>query len=250
MSNLKYFLLFLGGVSFSSHAMVPVIDVGAIAHAASQIQQLEAQYTTMVATYENAKSQYDTLKNAYTTAKDQLKNLESLKNYNSGHYDWGTLKNGAKDLHDIQWSAGSWSDTLKNVAGGNSERYKSLVEAYKKAHPSLSDTEFKKGSTETKLVAYKETMETTSNADAQATTAYNNVNKHHESIHELSKKIEETDNSKSSMDLNSRLIAENAKIQTEMLKQLSILNKQAALKSSNELRETQEAAKFYTLPDQ
>ena len=249
MRYVKYFVLIFGLSSSVCNAFFPVIDPTAIAQAMAQITEMKKQYQTALETYENAKRQYKTLEDTYTSAKGQLSNLKSLKDFNSGHYDWGTLKNAMSDLHDIQWSAGSWKDTLSDIAGGNSARYKELVAAYKKSHPTLSDEAFEKGATKTKLLSYQETNVMASNADAQATTAYDNISKQHESIHELSKKIEDTDNTKSSIDLNSRLSAENAKVQTEILKQLAILNKQQALRSSNELRESEEAAKFYTLPD-
>jgi type IV secretion system protein VirB5 len=238
-------------VSPITHAVVaPVIDIVAIGKIGQQITQMKKEYEMIMRTYNNATQQYATLKNTYTNAKNQLSSLKTLENLNSGQYGWGSLKNAAGDLQDLQWSADTWSDTLKNISGGNSSRYQQLLSAYKKSHPGLSDGEFKKGASEAQLLAYKEQRSVTENADTQATAAYNNINKHHKNIHELAKEIEseKNKNTKSSIDLNSRMVAENAQIQTEMLKQLTILNKQAAQQSASELREREAAAKFNQIP--
>ena len=96
----------------------------------------------------------------------------------------------------------------------------------------------------------------TANADTQATTAFDDTNERLKRIHKLSKSIEKTKSPKSAQDLNSRLIAENANVQAEILRQLAILNKQSALQSerhyqeeAKRIKETLKEKEFNRLPD-
>lgn len=251
MKKSKVLLASVGIIASCSTFAVgmPVFDFTAMIQMGQQIQAMAKQYEQIKAAYDLAQNQLTTLKGTYDNTTNQLKNLKALKEMNTKKFNWGQLKNTAEDIKNLKWSADSWNSTINDMAGGNSSRYKELLNAYKKSHHIMSDGDFEKGATKEKLSSYKESKVTTQNADTQATLAYNNVNSHHESIHEISKKIDTTENTKSSIDLNSRLVAENAQVQTEVLKQLTILNKQQALRSANDLRAQEEASKFNQVPE-
>ncbi len=225
--------------SLSSHAGIVDDLLGPIKHIADGIMR---QYGISLDTLNEAKSQL-------TATKDQLQELSRLKDFNQGNYGWGNLKNTLNDLKDRQWSADNWQDTINNISGGNSSRYQSLLKSYQKSHP-LLDSKLFKGQESTNYKKYKDNKLLAQNADSQATASYNRVNQHFDNIHKLSSEIEKASNSKSAIDLNARLTAENANVQTEILKQLSILNKQSASDKENKLFIEEQMASFNQLPDE
>lgn len=232
----------------------------AIKGAANGIAQ---QYGLQLDTLTKAAEQLDKVKeevqtahNIYDQTKGQLDTLKELKSMSQRKYGWGDLLNSADDLNRLKYTASSWNETVGRL-DRNSDRYQKLMEDYTQQHNDISDAEFKKGATEKALKQYKQSKMLTASADAQATTAYNDINKRLENIHKLTKKIEKTDSPKSSADLNSRLVAENANVQTEVLRQLAILNKQSALTNEKKLqddavaaREAAKRAEFNRLPDE
>lgn len=201
-----------------------------------------SQYGISLDTLTEAKAQL-------TATKSQLEEISHIKEFNQGSYGWGNLKNTLQDLKARQWSADNWQDTINNIAGKNSSRYQALLKSYQTAHPLLESKLFK-ALESSHYQRYKDNKLLAQNADSQATASYNRVNQHFNNIHKLSGEIEKAKNSKSAMDLNARLSAENANVQTEILKQLSILNKQSANEKENKLSVLEEAASFNQLPDE
>lgn len=225
-------LFFATGVK----AMTPVIDATAIAKLAKQLQEMQKQYKLLNSTYNNAQK--------------QLNVANDLKKFNSGHYKFGNLNNSLSDLKERQWSADHWDDALKNISGGNKTRYEQLVKAYEKNHRSLPDSVFIKGASSERLEHFKQNKAVNEAVSVQTTYAFDDINTHLTRIHELSQKIEETENTKSALDLNSRLIAEMAYIQVQTLKLQTLINQQTAQTGANELDETVDDASFNRLPDQ
>jgi type IV secretion system protein VirB5 len=232
---------------------------GVLKNAASGIAKqygvnLETLNTT-IDQLETVKEEIEVAKSTYNQAKGQLDTLKEMKELAHKKYGWGDVLNSTQDLRKLQYSASTWDETITNV-DKNSDRYKKLLEHYTKQHYDISDDDFKKGGSSKQLEQYKYAKLVTANADAQATTTYNDINKRFENIHQLTKKIEKADNPKSATDLNSRLVAENANIQTEVLRQMTILNKQSALSNEKKLqqeakeaREKAERREFEKLPD-
>lgn len=213
-----------------------VSDVAMLAKAVEQLEQLRAQYELLTRTYQNAQS--------------QLQNIENLKNANSGHYGFGDLANSASDLKNRQWSANTWDDALKNIAGGNPARYQELVKAYQESHPTLNSQTFLKGATQARLTQYEQNKAVNQAVSVQASYAFNDINTHLQAIHALSANIEKTPNTKSAIDLNSRLLAELAYIQTEQLKLQTLLSQQTAMSGFNDIASESELATFNRLPDE
>lgn len=247
----KYWLFLISGL-FASNAMavIPVVDWSAIIQAGNELRQLQQQYKMLEDTYNNAKNQYETLRNTYDNAKNQLATVKSLRDFNKGKYGWGELANKLKDLKERQWSPSTWEDALKNISGGNPARYKALASKYKEKNKDLlSDTEFAKGASKEKLDNYKKSKEVHRAASIQSTYAFNDINKHLQNVHDISSKIEKAENTKSAIDLNSRLLAEIAYLQTQNLKMQALQNQQTAHSLSQELSSQSESAAFNKIPD-
>lgn len=216
-------------------------DVAILASLAEQLSVLQSQYETLQNHYNNAVSLLE-------NARGQLDNLKRLTEFNSGNYGYGNLENGLDVLKNWQSSANSWSDALKNIAGGNPSRYKELVKAYEKSHPSMMDTDFAKGASPTRLDQYKQNTAFNKTVSVETTYAFNDINEHMKKIHKLSLSIDKAPNTKAAMDLNSRLVAEVAYLSTKNLKLQTLISQQLAQAGANDLLEEAEAARFNRLP--
>ncbi|MBA2649915.1 MAG: hypothetical protein H0U75_10060 [Legionella sp.] len=223
--------------------IIGVTDAAMLANAIEQLKQLKDQYDTLQQTYDNAKQQLD-------TAHSQLDSINQLKNFNSGHYQFGDVSNSLADLKDRQWSPNTWDDALRNVAGGNPSRYQELVKAYEKNHKTLDDSAFEKGASKEQLALFKQAKEVNKAASVESTYSYNEINKHLKAVHTLSALIEKAPNTKSAVDLNSRLLAEIAYIQTQNLKMQTLVSQQLAQGGANDIAIDSQIAKFNRLPDE
>ncbi|VEG91198.1 type IV secretion system protein [Legionella spiritensis] len=199
---------------------------------------------------EQLRSQYQLLSQTYTNAKSQLDGIEHLTHFNSGHYGFGGLSNSASDLKNRQWSPNTWDDALRNIAGGNPTRYQELVNAYQKSHPAVNETAYLKGASPSRLKQYQSNQAVNQAIGVQATYAFNEVNQHLQAIHDLSARIDQADNTKAAVDLNSRLLAELAYIQMENLRLQTLISQQTAATGAGELTVDGESALFNTLPDE
>jgi type IV secretion system protein VirB5 len=213
-----------------------VSDAALLANAIEQLNQLREQYRTLQQTYENAKA--------------QSHSIDQIKNFNSGHYQFGDLNNSLQELKNRQWSPDTWDNALRNVAGGNPERYKALVKDYEKRHPVVDDIAFEKGANKERLALYKQGIQINKAASVESTYAYNEINHYLKDVHQLSAQIEKAPNTKSAIDLNSRLLAEIAYIQTQNLKIQTLISQQLVQSGINEIASESSMARFNRLPDE
>ncbi|HHS8321919.1 TPA: type IV secretion system protein [Legionella anisa] len=211
------------------------VDVALLLKAVEQLEQLRSQYQLLSKTYNNAQS--------------QLNGIESIKNYNSGSYGYGNLTNSLSDLNNRQWSPNTWDDALQNISGGNPARYQELVKAYQQNHITLDEASYLKGATQERLNTYKQNKAVNRAVSVQATYAFNEVNAHLKAIHNLSMTIDKAPNTKSAMDLNSRILAELAYIQVENLRLNTLISQQMAVQGANKIALDSESVRFNTLPD-
>ncbi len=231
-----YFLLGTVLIPLSSYATgFPVVDIASVSALLQNLSQLEKEY--------------DTLKNTYDNAKEQLDQAKALTQDAEGHYGFGGLENGLSDLKDREWSPDNWQSTLKGLSGGNTARYQELVKAYKKEHPVLSQEAYQKGASQDQVATYKQDISVNRAAQVNATYAFDTIKTHLKTIHTLSDKIEQAKNTKAAMDLNSRLIAEVAYIQTQELKMQVLMNQQVAQVNADTIGSKSARAKFNTLPN-
>ena len=216
-----------------AHAdLVGIEDGLLLANAVKQLAQLEQQYQL--------------LRDTYSNAQEQLDSIKSLKDYNSGSYGYGAFENGLDALNGWQNPANNWKDALENIAGGNQERYQELVRSYEASHPMLSDAEFAKGATTDHLTQYRYSKKVNKAISIEAAKTFNELNTRLKNINTLALKIDETPNTKSAMDLNSRLTAELAYISVMNLKLQTLMTQQLAQNSANELAEEGEMVRFNT----
>ena len=219
------------GLNHTANAdMTGITDIQMLATALEQLSQLREQYRLLTDTYQ--------------TAQNQLDSVNRLKEMNSGHYGFGELSNGLDELQSWRSPTSTWDDALKNLSGGNPERYQSLVNAYEKNHPSLQDDTATKNMTASDAARFKEDKAVNRAVHVQTTDAYNEINKHMESLHKLSKQIEKTPNTKGAIDLNSRLLTEIGFIQLMSLRLQTLVGQQLSQDSLSELEERAEMAKF------
>jgi type IV secretion system protein VirB5 len=227
--------LLLASFGSLSHAdLLGVEDAQMIILAMKQLNELQEQYRVLRDTYESAQAQVD--------------NLNQLKSMNSGHYGFGDLNNDLDTLQSWQSPVSTWQDALQNLSGGNSSRYKELVNAYEKNHPTLNESSYAQNTTPTQAARFKEDKAVNRAVLVQTTESYNEINKHMEALHKLSKQIEKTANTKGAIDLNSRLITELAFIQLMSLRLQALMSQQTAQDSLSELQDRAESARFNRLP--
>lgn len=207
-----------------------------------------AEVAQLILQLHQLKQQYELLKKTYSEAQDQLDEAKKLRADAEGHYGYGGLLNDAKDFKDREWSPGNWDDAVKGASGGNSARYRQLQAEYKKNHPSMSNSEYAKDTNKDQARTYQQQVGVNRAAMVNATYAYNDINKHLQTIHKLSEQIEKTKDEKAVSDLNARLLAEIAYIQTQELKMQILLNQQMAQNSSDNIDAETRAAKFDELP--
>ena len=223
----------------SSHSYADILgveDAQLIALSLKQLRELQDQYRI--------------LSNTYQTAKGQLDNLNQLKSMNSGHYGFGDLNNSLDSLQSWQSPVSTWQDALQNLSGGNPQRYQSLIDAYEKNHPALDETNYARYTTPENAKRFKEDKAVNRAVLVQTTDSYNEINKHMDALHKLSKQIEKTSNTKGAIDLNSRLITEIGFIQLMSLRLQALISQQAAQENLSVLQDKAEMAKFNRLPSQ
>lgn len=229
------FLIAIGASSISHADLLGVEDAQMIVIALKQLNELQTQYRV--------------LNDTYLATKSQVDNLNQLKSMSSGHYGFGDLNNGVDALQSWQSPTSTWQDALHNLSGGNPERYQSLVNAYEKNHPSLSESNYARYTTAEKTARFKEDKAVNRAVQVQTTQSYNEINQHIAALHKLSLQIEKTPNTKGAIDLNSRLITELGFIQLMSLRLQALTSQQIAQESLSELQDRAEMAQFNRLPN-
>lgn len=245
MNQLKYFLFMFGLIASPLlHAdILGVEDAALLAKAVEQVNTLKRAYNKSI-------QQYTATQNILSNAKTQLNSLNDLVKKNSGHYGFGSLQNQLADLKRQQWSADNWSDALKGKAGFSNSQYQALINQWQQNHQSLDETEFKKGASGSVLKNYQYTSNVNRAAGVQSEYAFNEINASLKRIHELSQKIETAENTKSAVDLNSRLLTEVAYLQTQNLKAQSLVNQQLAQKQALALSERAATSQYLAFDDE
>ena len=138
---------------------------------------------------------------------------------------------------------------MQGLSGGNPARYQELVSAYKANHPTLSKSAYEKGASKDKASVYNEDIQVNRAATVNASYAFNNIKSDLTTIHTLTGKIDQAKNTKAAMDLNSRLVAEDAYIQAQELKMQVLMNQQLAQENADNIADSTLSAEFNTIPD-
>lgn len=230
IKKIGVFLLFVALAPQATADILGVSDAALLLKAVEQLRQLQEQYNLLNDTYQNAQSQLDS--------------INRLKEYNSGSYGHGSFNNGVDALNGWKNNAEDWRDAIENIAGGNKARYEELVSNYEKSHPMLSDDAYSRGSTPERLNQFKYRKKVNKAISVETTKTFNEINERLKNINTLALRIDETQNTKSAMDLNSRLVAELAYIAMMNLKLQTLVSQQLAENSADELMEEGELVQF------
>jgi len=232
----------LGGIvsmvstlTYAIPAGTPVYDEASVAKLAQEVNTLSKQL--------------DDLDGMYRTAKDEYDRTGQIQNELQGKYGYGGLLDGANDFAQRNWSPNTWDDALNGVAGGNQQRYNELKKSYDNRQETLTQTQYEKGSSKENAKDYQNQVNVNKTATVQGSYSFDDIKKHLDTIHQLTKKIDETTNAKAALDLNARLMAEVAYISTQQLKMQTIINQQIAQQGSSQITSETENAKFNQLPD-
>jgi hypothetical protein len=217
-----------------AYANLPVFDY------ASWSQKIE-ELKHWVALIHSAKRQLETAQSQLTNAKSQLKSI-------TGVYGWGSLFNSAKELTNHQYTPDSWSDALKGIAGGNNQRYRDLLVAYKKAHPVIDDTQYRVHNTQAQTDNFNKQINTVKAVAVSAEMAYANVNQYLKITHDLTQKIDDNKNTniKSAIDLNTRLVANNANLLAALIRLQAVQTNLQAQQSQMMIQSKSEQQYFFT----
>jgi type IV secretion system protein VirB5 len=113
----------------------------------------------------------------------------------------------------------------------------------------MSVNDFEKGATKTQAQRYQHQVKVNRAVSVQATYAFNDIKKHLTTIHQLSSRIDSTQNTKAALDLNARLMAEVAYIATQELKMQALLVESQAELNAARLNGEAETAKRNTLTE-
>lgn len=235
--TLRKILLFglLASFTIKSFSMLPVVDAGAIANLIKNFNQLKSQYELLEQTYQNA--------------QHQLEQVKQLTNDAEGHYGFGNFLNGEQDFNTRSWSPDNWKSALQGLSGGNPARYQELLNTYQQDHPVLSESNYEKGSSHDQATVYTQDINVNRAAMVNATYAFDDIKTHLATIYQLSKKIDQAQNTKAAIDLNSRLLAEVAYIQAQNLKMQILMNQQMAQVNADTIAVKTASAKFNTVPE-
>ncbi|HAU0369090.1 TPA: hypothetical protein JBF73_07725 [Legionella pneumophila] len=226
-------ILSLAFITVGHADLLGVEDAALLANAVKQLRELQEQYKLLQSTYQ--------------TSQAQLESIKSIKEYNSGSYGFGALENGLDSLEGWQNPANNWREALEHISGGKNERYAELVRNYEASHPMLSDAEFSKGATPSRSAQYKYSKKVNKTISVETTKMFDEINMRLKNINNLSRKIDETPNTKSAVDLNSRLTAELTYVSVMHLKLQALMSQQITQNTANELAEEGEIARFNTL---
>lgn len=233
-------LLGLGSMAVQAD---PIGDGALLLALGDQLKELKKHWDALNATKEAAQNQLN-------NSQSQLEQLKDLSRFNSGSYGFGNLQNSIEDLKQRQ-GINTWEEALNNLSGGNSERYAALIAAYERTHPTLNDDDYHRGASDARLALYQQNKAVNKAVVVQTTEAFNQVNQHLLAVHQLSQEIEgkKNTNTKSAVDLNTRLLVEMAYIQTDLFKLQALVNQQAAQAQASEIAEDSEAVRFNQLPN-
>ena len=208
----------------------PITDADVVGQLGEEISKLESQLDQLRQTYQKA---------------------QQIEKDATGHYGFGNQLNSSQDWQNRQWTANTWQESLQGLSGGNQARYQELLRDYQQVHPTLSESDFEKGASEQKAQLYNQSIATNQSAMTQASYEYEQLNALSQQLSQLAIKIEDAQNSdtKSAIDLNSRLIEAVANIQLEELKMQTLLNEQLAQAGATEIAYQTQEAKFNALPE-
>lgn len=231
------------GVPKASASGIPVVDVSNLVQAiqdyANQIEQITNQFEQI----QNQVKQIESLKDQY---EQQVKEFESM----TGSYDMGKLLNSIQDKEARDYIPHSWEDTLAVLEGGGLTGSQSDVQKIMEKRieegqiytdDQLFSTEEMQNSDSAKRYKLAKANVYSTMGISQAT--FDSSRDRLENIEGLMDSIDTATDPKASQDLQNRIIAENAVLANEMVRQQAVTN--LALSKEQEKALNQKASDRY-----
>lgn len=224
----KYIIFFLSLIFLASeriaNAALPVFDTAAINQAVMQFQEMKRQYDMM-------KKQYD--------------ELMALKNSVTGNYGMGALMNTVEDLESRRELPQTWQEVVEMQKGGF---YGDRLQHYSQLLPIIETKFLSNNAQDRDVVGYKLDKINTQAAFAATETTYNQLKKRLDTIEGLVTQIDQTQNVKQAMDLNSRIVAETGFVSLDLGRLNSMqVSLQATLQNDSN-RELENHSEFFSKP--
>lgn len=185
------------------------------------------------------------------TVSDQLDKLKELKTVNegiqkqlTGNFNYGAYNNDDKATTARKITPSSWDDALKSA--GNNKIYNDAYGNYKKIYALNKSDEVAPTSSGSNLIKshYERSQAVNRAALASSEASFNQINEHIETLHKMVQELDAHPEEKAASEINARLVAENAFIQLEMLRQQTIQNQLLAMQSQGEINGMSDQADF------
>lgn len=228
-----------GSTPKASASGIPVVDVSNLAQAIQDYSNQIEQITNQFEQIQNQVKQIESLKDQY---EQQVKEFESM----TGSYDMGKLLNSIQDKEARDYIPHSWEDTLAVLEGGGLTGSQSDVERIMKdrieqgqIHPDdeLFPTEQAKNSPSAQRYLQTKANVYATIGISQAT--FDSSRDRLDNIEGLMEQIDTATDPKAAQDLQNRIIAENAVLTNEIVRQQAVTN--LALSKQQEQKLNEEA---------
>ncbi len=206
-------------IPFTASAWIPVFDVASFSKLAEQFEQMQQQFQVLQKTYNNA--------------QQELQQMKQLVEVTQGHYGMGNLLNSADHLK--VWQTTYLQDPLHKLGG---------AEDYYKRHPSLSFSEYQRGSSKLRAKLYRQRVQVNQSVTVNASHSYQQLATYLKRIYQLSNNIEHADTLKQAIDLNNRLLVEMAYLQLQQLKIQTLVLHQHAGEVAGQIDQATWSANF------
>ncbi len=211
-------------MSQSAEAALPVYDSASVQQAIMEFQQLKKQYDML-------KKQYD--------------ELVALKDSMTGNYGMGILLNGIEEEGSRRALPQTWQEVVEMQKKGF---YGDRLQHYTQLLPSI-DTNLLSGNQKDRdVVGYKMSKDHTQSAFAATEAIYNQLDQRLKTIEGLMGQIDQTQNIKQAMDLNSRIVAETGFISLDLARLNSMQLSLQAVFQNESNRDLENHSEFFSQP--
>jgi type IV secretion system protein VirB5 len=218
------FGLLLLGLAPAAEAALPVYDSASIKQAIMEFQQLKKQYDML-------KKQYD--------------EMVAMKDSMTGNYGMGILLNGIEEEASRRALPQTWREVVEMQKKGF---YGDLLQHYSDMLPKIDLNFLSANKKDRDVVGYKLSKDNTQSAFAATEAVYNQLDQRLKTIEGLMGQIDQTQNIKQAMDLNSRIVAETGFVSLDLARLNSMQLSLQAVFQNDSNRELENHSEFFSQP--
>lgn len=216
--------LLLLGLAPAAQAALPVYDSASIKQAIMEFQQLKKQYDML-------KKQYD--------------EMVAMKDSMTGNYGMGIWLNGIEEETSRRALPQTWQEVVEMQKKGF---YGDLLKHYSDMLPKIDTNFLSANQKDRDVIGYKMAKDHTQSAFAATEAVYNQLDKRLKTIEELMGQIDQTQNIKQAMDLNSRIVAETGFVSLDLARLNSMQLSLQAVFQNESNRELENHSEFFSQP--